>query len=89
MIKQKQNLLDFDRSQLETLFTDMGEQRFRAAQAMKWIYGDYQLDFQQFTNFSKELRQKMADQFNTAVPELLSEHVSSDGTVKWLLKMDS
>lgn len=67
----------------------MGEQRFRAAQAMKWIYGDYQLDFQQFTNFSKELRQKMADQFNTAVPELLSEHVSSDGTVKWLLKMDS
>ncbi len=89
MIKEKNNLLDYDRLQLEALFIDLGEQRFRAAQAMKWIYGDYQLDFHQFTNFSKDLRQKMATLFNTAVPELISEHVSKDGTIKWLLKMDS
>jgi 23S rRNA (adenine2503-C2)-methyltransferase len=89
LTKSPQNLLDFDRSQLEALFTAMGEQRFRATQAMKWMYGDYQLDFHQFTNFSKALRQKMAAHFSTAVPELISEHVSQDGTIKWLLKMDS
>lgn len=89
MTKPQTNLLDYDKLQLEALFTDMGEQRFRAAQAMKWIYGEYQLDFHQFTNFSKDLRQKMATHFSTVVPELISEHVSKDGTVKWLLKMDS
>lgn len=71
------------------MFTEMGEQRFRASQAMKWIYGDYQLDFNQFTNFSKDLRAQMSERFSTSVPELVSEHLSTDGTMKWLLKMDS
>jgi adenine C2-methylase RlmN of 23S rRNA A2503 and tRNA A37 len=39
LINKKQNLLNFDRQALEALFTEMGEQRFRASQAMKWIYG--------------------------------------------------
>lgn len=89
MTEIKPNLLNFDRGALETLFADMGEQRFRASQAMKWIYSDYELDFHQFTNFSKTLREKMADRFSTAVPELISENISADGTIKWLLKMDS
>ncbi len=81
--------MNFDRKALETLFAEMGEQRFRANQAMKWIYSDYQLDFHQFTNFSKTLRDKMDARFSTSVPELISENKSTDGTIKWLLKMDS
>lgn len=66
----------------------MGEQRFRASQAMKWIYGEHQLDFEGFTNFSKPLREKLKTQCRLDVPELISEQKSTDGTIKWLLKVD-
>lgn len=82
------NLLNYDREGLETLFLEMGEQRFRASQAMKWIYGERQLDFDAFNNFSKVLRKKLADEYQASIPELLSEQVSQDGTIKWLLKVD-
>ncbi len=82
------NLLNFDREGLESLFVEMGEQRFRASQAMKWIYGEQQLDINSFTNFSKTLRETLTEQCVAAVPELLSEQVSVDGTIKWLLKVD-
>lgn len=88
MPKTSRNLLDFDRVGLETLFTDLGEQRFRASQAMKWIYGERCLDFDGFTNFSKNLREKLQGEFSLTVPELISEQKSVDGTIKWLLKVD-
>ncbi len=82
------NLLNYDRQGLETLFLNMGEQRFRASQAMKWIYSEQQLDFDAFSNFSKVLRSSLSEKFEATVPELISEKVSKDGTIKWLLKVD-
>ncbi len=82
------NLLNYDRLGLEALFLEMGEQRFRASQAMKWIYGERAVDFDQFTNFSKKLRQQLQVDYVIELPELLSEQVSVDGTIKWLLKVD-
>ncbi len=82
------NLLNLDRDGLESLFLEMGEQRFRAAQALKWIYGDFELDFAAFNNFSLSLRTKLAESYCMEVPELLSEQISIDGTKKWLLKVD-
>ena len=82
------NLLNLDRTGLKQLFIDMGEQRFRAEQAMKWIYGDFELDFSQFNNFSKVLRSQLSETCNTDLPELLNESKSTDGTIKWLLKVD-
>lgn len=82
------NLLNLDRDGLESLFLEIGEQRFRAAQALKWIYGDFELDFAAFNNFSLSLREKLAASYRLEVPELLSEQISIDGTKKWLLKVD-
>ncbi len=82
------NLLNLDRAGLERLFVDMGEQRFRAEQAMKWIYGDLELDFSQFNNFSKVLRNNLTETCTLKLPELLNESKSVDGTIKWLLKVD-
>jgi len=85
---EKINLLNYDRKGLEALFTEMGEQRFRASQAMKWIYTEQIQDFDLFSNFSKDLRARLNEGYEAAVPELLSEQVSVDGTIKWLLKVD-
>jgi len=81
--------LNLDRAGLEALFLKMGEQRFRASQVLKWIYGDFQLDFNEFNNFSLQLRQKMQDNYTLSVPKMLSEQKSVDGTIKWLLEMDA
>ncbi|MCF6299562.1 MAG: 23S rRNA (adenine(2503)-C(2))-methyltransferase RlmN [Proteobacteria bacterium] len=86
--KHNINLFDFDRVKLEDLFLRMGEQRFRAAQAMKWIYGEYEKDFLKFNNFSKSLRTKLSDHFYIETPQVISQQTSSDGTIKWLLKVD-
>lgn len=82
------NLLNYDRQGLEALFVEMGEKSFRASQAMKWIYGEQQLDINSFTNFSMSLRETLSETCVAVVPELLSEQVSVDGTIKWLLKVD-
>lgn len=81
--------MNLDRAGLEALFLKMGEQRFRASQVLKWIYGDFQLDFNEFNNFSLQLRQKMQDNYTLSVPKMLSEQKSVDGTIKWLLEMDA
>ena len=88
MKKTPTNLLDYDRQGLEALFVGMGEQSFRATQVMKWIYGEQQLDINSFTNLSKALREQLSQSCIAEVPEVTSEQVSTDGTIKWLLKVD-
>ncbi len=83
------NLLDFNRPELETYFAEKGEKSFRATQLLKWIYHEGVYDFEQMTNFSKALRAKLAQEAGVTLPECIEEHPSADGTVKWLLRVDS
>ena len=85
----KTNLLNLDRSGLETFFADtLGEKRFRAQQVMKWIYHRHVTDFGQMTDLGKELRAKLEQHAEVVPPNVLFEKPSADGTHKWLLGMD-
>ncbi len=86
---EKINLLDLDRQGLEDFFTGIGEKSFRATQVLKWIYQFGVSDFEAMTNLGKALREKLAGQAEIRVPEIVAEQVSDDGTIKWLLKLDS
>jgi 23S rRNA (adenine2503-C2)-methyltransferase len=44
-------------------------------------------DFEQMTNFSKVLRQKLAEKVELVLPEVLQEHISRDGTRKWIIRL--
>lgn len=85
---QHTNLLDMDRSSMETFFTDLGEKSFRASQVLKWIHQSGMTDFQNMTNFSYALRDKLKSIACIKPPEIMSEQVSADGTRKWLIKID-
>jgi 23S rRNA (adenine2503-C2)-methyltransferase len=86
--KDKINLLGLDRAALENLFEKIGEKKYRAAQFMKNLYHHHISTFDDHTNFSKDLR-KIMDEFSTLeVPHIISEKLSKDGTIKWLLKMN-
>ena len=82
------NLLGLDREGLEQFFLDLGEKKFRATQVMKWIHQLGVTDFQQMNNLSKPLRNQLDDIARVTQLEVAQDHISSDGTRKWLLRLD-
>ncbi len=87
-VPAKQNLLDLDRDGMERFFVEqLGEQKFRAHQVMKWIHHRYVTDFEQMTDLGKNLRAKLQEHAEVVVPGIVFDKPSADGTHKWLLGM--
>ncbi len=86
--KPKTNLLGLSRAGLEQFFLDQGEQRFRAEQILKWIHQQGVMDFAAMTNLSMALREKLETIAKITLPEVAGEQLSTDGTRKWLLRVD-
>jgi len=79
------NLLDFDLDGLTHYFAEMGEKPFRAKQVMRWMHQMGADDFGQMSDLAKSLREKLVSSATIQPPQILSEHRSEDGTVKWLI----
>ncbi|WP_417586024.1 23S rRNA (adenine(2503)-C(2))-methyltransferase RlmN [Nitrincola sp.] len=82
------NLLGLSPSGLETFFESIGEKRFRATQVLKWLHQQGASSFDEMTNISKSLRQKLAEVADIREPEVVLEKISTDGTRKWVIRMD-
>lgn len=85
--RQKLNLLDMNRQQMREFFIGLGEKPFRADQVMKWIYHYCCDDFDQMTDINKHLRAKLKQLTEIRAPEVATEQRSSDGTIKWAIKV--
>ncbi len=78
------NLLDFDLEGLTAWCQSQGEKRFRAVQLFRWIHQKGVADFDAMSDLARSLRDKLnAGAVVQGLP-LRSEHVSADGTIKWL-----
>ncbi|MFA5940212.1 MAG: 23S rRNA (adenine(2503)-C(2))-methyltransferase RlmN [Sinimarinibacterium sp.] len=82
------NLFGLDREQLRASFAAMGEKPYRADQVMQWIYRRGKDSFDEMSNISKDLRERLVAHFEIRTPELITEQVSQDGTRKWVLRLD-
>jgi len=71
------NLLD-----LEKYFEELGEKKFRAKQVYEWLWQKQAMSFADMTNLSKELRQKLGEEFTLPALRIDTIQTSSDGTVK-------
>jgi 23S rRNA (adenine2503-C2)-methyltransferase len=78
------NLLDFDLDGLTAFCEQLGEKRFRATQLFRWIHQKGATDFDQMSDLAKSLRSKLQGIATLQGLPVISEHVSSDGTIKWL-----
>ena len=78
------NLLDFDLDGLAAFCEKLGEKRFRATQLFRWIHQKGATDFDQMSDLAKSLRSKLRGIATLKRLPIISEHVSSDGTIKWL-----
>jgi len=78
------NLLDFDRDGLAAFCERLGEKRFRATQLFRWIHQRGAESFAQMTDLARSLRDKLGGCAHVRALPVMSEHMSLDGTIKWL-----
>jgi 23S rRNA (adenine2503-C2)-methyltransferase len=78
------NLLGFDLEGLAAFCEQLGEKRFRATQLFRWIHQKGASDFEQMSDLAKSLREKLRGKAHITALPVISEHVSADGTIKWL-----
>ncbi len=83
----KINLKSLSRVELESFCTDMGLKRFRSDQLFQWMYQKDVRNFDEMTNLSKDLRQKLSEVAEVGTIELASEQRSADGTIKFLFSL--
>lgn len=86
--QRKINLLGLSSEKLSAFFESIGEKPFRSQQVMKWIHQQGITDFDQMTNLSKPLRERLKEVAEVALPEVVQEFDSADGTRKWLIRME-
>ncbi len=87
-IKNPINLLNMGVSAMQSFVLSLGESKFRAQQLIQWVHQHGVLDLDQMTNLSKAFRQRLADMTDTQLPEVALDRTASDGTRKWLLRLD-
>jgi len=78
------NLLDFDLDGLAAYCEQLGEKRFRATQLFRWIHQKGATSFDEMSDLAKSLRAKLQGVAHISGLPVISEHVSADGTIKWL-----
>ena len=83
------NLLDFDLEGLAAFCEGLGEKRFRAVQLFRWIHQRGAREFDQMTDLAKTLREKLKVHAVIESLPVVSEHLSADGTIKWLFDVGS
>ena len=86
---KKTNLLGLSPKGMEAFFDEIGEKKFRATQVLKWIHQLGATRFDEMTNISKALREKLEQIAEIREPEVLMEKTSKDGTRKWVIRTDS
>ena len=73
--------------EIEKDFVEMGEAKYRAGQVFSWLSKGVR-DFDQMTNLSKPLREKLKERYSLYKPKILSKQVSEyDGTIKYLWEL--
>ena len=61
-----------------------GEKKYRAEQIFHWIYKENVTAFDEMTNISEVLREKLKQNFDLHVFKIIKKQVSKDGTKKYL-----
>lgn len=79
------NLLNFNATNLTNFCEEIGERPFRAKQLLRWIHQSGEDDFASMSNLAKVLREKLSVTAVVKPPQVISEHISADGTRKWLM----
>ena len=85
----KINISEYTEEELEEYILSLGEKKFHAKQIFKWLHRENVTSFDEMTDISKTLREKLNE--NTYIPNLqiiTVQESKKDGTKKFLIKLD-
>ena len=88
-MSQKNNLLGLTREELQDYLISLDEKPYRGLQIFEWIHNRGVIDFDSMTNLGKDLIGKLNLNSIIKVPEVVNISTSSEGTKKFLLKLDN
>ena len=78
------NIKDYDLNELKQELISIGEKPFRAEQIFKWLYVEKVHSFDEMTNLSLELREKLKQNYDMCNYSIVRKLESKDGTKKYL-----
>ncbi len=79
------NIKDYHLEKLKQELKEMKEKPFRAEQIFKWLYDEKVQAFDEMTNLSLELREKLKTNYTMCNFDIIKKQASKDGTIKYLL----
>ena len=83
----KQDLKSMTLAEMQAAFQELGEPAFRAKQVFVWLHRGA-ASFDEMTNLSKPLRQRLDGLYDITAPEIVRKLQSQkDGTIKYLWKL--
>lgn len=83
----KQDIKSLNQTELAEALKALGEPGFRTKQVFTWLHKGCK-SFDEMTNLSKSLRQKLDDAFYITVPQVVRKQESQkDGTIKYLWRL--
>lgn len=78
------NIKNYNLEELKQELIKLGEKPFRAEQIFKWLYVEKVKTFDEMTNISLELREKLKENYTICNFNILKKQESKDGTIKYL-----
>lgn len=85
---EKRDIRSYPFEQLKEEMLLIGEKAFRAKQIYEWIHVKLAGSFEEMTNLSKQLRAKLAQEYEIYPVEMLERQISQiDGTNKFLFRL--
>jgi len=83
----KQDIKSMNQVEIARILKDLGEPSFRAKQVFTWLHKGV-TEFDQMTNLSKTLRQKLDEAYYITAPKIVRKQQSQkDGTIKYLWQL--
>ncbi|MEK5485519.1 23S rRNA (adenine(2503)-C(2))-methyltransferase RlmN [Lysinibacillus sp. FSL M8-0355] len=83
----KESIYSLQPYQLEEWLTENGEKPFRATQIFDWLYNKRVKTFEEMSNLSKGLRDKLTANFALTTLSTIIKQESTDGTIKFLFQL--
>ena len=84
----KKVIINLTKQEFEQTLIELGLPKFRASQVFNWIYKFGRKSFQEMTNIGSKLQEQLNENFYIYRPEIANVLKSSDGTVKFLLRLE-
>jgi 23S rRNA (adenine2503-C2)-methyltransferase len=87
MSKNIIHILDYDNQELFSKLLEICQKPYKVKQVLKWVYKLQIINFDEMTDISLDLRNTLKSCFETSLPTIEETQKSSDGTTKFLLKL--